>query len=122
MYRKRFTNRRSRRKYDALDREVEARRAIMRLYLSVDPAQCDHSGTLVLDMVEQGFAGIHGKRTCERCGVETDSQHIVIGVGDSNITDAKLAEVQQIQRERIAAHRAMLDACSVESDSSTSQD
>lgn len=110
MYRKRFTNRTSRRKYDGLDREVEARRAIMRLYLSVDPATCDHGCTVILDMVEQGFAGIHGKRTCDQCGVETDSQHTVIGVGDSNITDTKLAEVQQIQRDRIAAHRAMLDA------------
>lgn len=92
------------------------------MYLSVDPAKCDHSVTLILDMVEQGFAGIHGKRTCERCGVETDSQHNVIGAGDSNISAAKLAEVQQIQRDRIAAHRAMLDACNVTPDDGISRD
>jgi hypothetical protein len=110
MYRKRFTNRTARRGYDRLDAEVEARRAVMRMYLSVDPSTCDHGETLILDMVEQGLAGIHGRRTCATCGVQTDSQHTVIGAGDSNITDSKLEEVQRIQRERREAHRAMLEA------------
>ena len=120
MYRKRFTNRTSQRKHDRLDREAEALRADRAWYPRVDPLNCTHGLTWIPDMA---YGATGGMRVCEDCGVQTDSQHNVIGKGyRDSMTEEALANVQRLQQDRIAAHRAMLDACSVTPDSGISED
>jgi len=110
MYRKRFTNRTSRRKYDRLDRELDALHAIRSWYPRVPPEGCSHGCTFIPDLAWDSKA-TSGMRVCEGCGVECDSQNIVVGKGyQDSMTDDALANVQRVQREAIAAHRAMLDA------------
>lgn len=122
MYRKRFTNRTSRRKYERQDREAAALQADRSWYPRVDPLNCSHSITWIPDLAWDSTA-TSGMRVCEDCGVQCDSQHTVVGKGyRDTLTYADLAAVQQKQQDAIAAHRAMLDACNVTPDRGISED